>query len=58
MSTESVSEGISAAGPNADTGDETPDIGALQRDVLNAVMTELELLKLRRQADPDGPDRW
>ncbi|TNE90640.1 MAG: hypothetical protein EP330_07765 [Deltaproteobacteria bacterium] len=58
MSTESVSEGTAAAGPNANTEDETPDIGALQRDVLHAVMTELELLRIRRQEDPDGPSRW
>ncbi|MCO4744010.1 MAG: hypothetical protein KC912_04430, partial [Proteobacteria bacterium] len=45
-------------GPAGAPDDEAPDIGALQRDVLQAVMTELDLLRNRRQEDPDGLNRW
>lgn len=58
MSQEQVSESTAASGPMAGSEDETPDIGALQRDVLHAVMTELESFKMRSPSNPDGPDRW
>ena len=58
MSEEKPGEGALAHGPNATPNDKTPDIGSLQRDVLHAVMHEIEWHKKRRQEDPDGPDRW
>ncbi len=45
-----------AAAPSSGGGE--ADISALKRDVLEAVLRELELTQQRRQEDPDGRNIW
>jgi hypothetical protein len=48
-----------SAGPSGEKSPtENVNMKALQRDVLEAVLRELELTQQRRQEDPDGRSIW
>lgn len=54
---EATAEG-SQGSPGGDDMAQTVNIKALQRDVLEAVLRELDLMQRRRQEEPDGRNIW
>jgi len=57
-SQEARAEGSAPAAASSPKAGGDADISALKRDVLEAVLRELELTQQRRQEDPDGRNIW